>query len=511
MSEAKLIGTMDPVKGTVISCTGMVKIGRDEKLNSCAVKHASVSRQHAQLFQENGQWFVEDLKSTNGVFVNEAKINVKAPISSGDVVRIGDIPFKFEQSNEFVATQVLAKGPPAAAPAPAAAAPVAAAAAAAPAARPPVPPPVARPAAPAPRPVAKTEQDGGGGEDLFEPSIVGGADMGAAIRAAQAGGSKAPAAPPPQEGEFEGTMYGPQVARQLVQAIREEKEHHQEASSGKGDKGTGAKPRVAGPQTPNMFLLKIKAAAFMIIFIGGLVGGVVYLLSGRAETEKAQEIYKSVKVPFEEFVDANESKVIEGLEMAKTLETELSKLEQIRADIQKAGKQLEKQKEYLAKINELDEKARFLVFERKLKQAIIKKDKGAAEQLIEDMKNNGKVQQKEIMPLATLIMKFQLFRQNFPDEPKRAETAPPKELIDELTGHQLELEKEYKERSTYLQVEGKRFYGMAKEVIESDLAAMLAWNKYWTEVKEYEASKDAAKLDSLKKSYPNNKAIQALK
>src|SRR5436190_16548170 len=126
---AKLVGLGDPVKDKEIPCTGMIKIGRDEKINSCPIKHASVSRQHAQIFQESGTWMVEDMKSTNGVFVNESKINAKTTLKNGDVVRVGDIPFKFHMDG-VVAAAAPAKPAEAAAPKPAA------------------PPPVPKPAAP---------------------------------------------------------------------------------------------------------------------------------------------------------------------------------------------------------------------------------------------------------------------------------------------------------------------------------------------------------------------------
>src|SRR5204863_7428 len=148
----------------------------------------------------------------------------------------------------------------------------------------------------------------------FEPSIVGGADMGAAIRAAQAEAKGAavahkPAPPPAQEGEFEGTMYGPQVARQLVKAIREEKEHQQEAAA-KGGGAPAARPGVPGPKVPNMFLLKIKSIVFVIVFLGGIGGGIFYLLSGRQEAEMAQKTMMEAKDKVEIFIRDFENRVL---------------------------------------------------------------------------------------------------------------------------------------------------------------------------------------------------------
>jgi hypothetical protein len=47
------------------------------------------SQQHARLFARNGSWFVEDLGSTNGTFVNDQKLAAPAMLQPGDRVRIG--------------------------------------------------------------------------------------------------------------------------------------------------------------------------------------------------------------------------------------------------------------------------------------------------------------------------------------------------------------------------------------------------------------------------------------
>jgi pSer/pThr/pTyr-binding forkhead associated (FHA) protein len=47
------------------------------------------SQQHARLFAKNNSWFVEDLGSTNGTFVNEQKLAAPAMLQPGDRVRVG--------------------------------------------------------------------------------------------------------------------------------------------------------------------------------------------------------------------------------------------------------------------------------------------------------------------------------------------------------------------------------------------------------------------------------------
>jgi FHA domain-containing protein len=47
------------------------------------------SQQHARLFAKNNSWFVEDLGSTNGTFVNDQKLAAPAMLQPGDKVRVG--------------------------------------------------------------------------------------------------------------------------------------------------------------------------------------------------------------------------------------------------------------------------------------------------------------------------------------------------------------------------------------------------------------------------------------
>ena len=48
-----------------------------------------VSSLHARLFAKDGQWFVEDMGSTNGTYLNRVKVTNPSPLSVGDQVRVG--------------------------------------------------------------------------------------------------------------------------------------------------------------------------------------------------------------------------------------------------------------------------------------------------------------------------------------------------------------------------------------------------------------------------------------
>jgi hypothetical protein len=48
-----------------------------------------VSQQHARIFGKSEQWYVEDLGSTNGTFVNDQKLGAPAQVEPGDKIRVG--------------------------------------------------------------------------------------------------------------------------------------------------------------------------------------------------------------------------------------------------------------------------------------------------------------------------------------------------------------------------------------------------------------------------------------
>jgi hypothetical protein len=54
---------------------------------------ADVSRRHCRIFHANSAWYVLDLDSTNGVFVNHRKVQ-QCKLATGDLLRIGSFLFE---------------------------------------------------------------------------------------------------------------------------------------------------------------------------------------------------------------------------------------------------------------------------------------------------------------------------------------------------------------------------------------------------------------------------------
>ncbi len=58
--------------------------------NDIVLSDPTVSRFHARLVFHNGQWYLEDLNSSNGTCVNGVRISRPAPLVEGDELRLGD-------------------------------------------------------------------------------------------------------------------------------------------------------------------------------------------------------------------------------------------------------------------------------------------------------------------------------------------------------------------------------------------------------------------------------------
>ena len=71
-------------------------VGRDVGL-AVTLQSSNVSRQHAELLDQDGQILIRDLGSTNGTFVNHQQITDCVRLNSGDVVRFADMEFRLYQ------------------------------------------------------------------------------------------------------------------------------------------------------------------------------------------------------------------------------------------------------------------------------------------------------------------------------------------------------------------------------------------------------------------------------
>lgn len=70
--------------------------------NTIVLGDRKVSRRHAVIHRQNvNEYWLVDLGSANGSYVNDARVSLPGRLKNGDVMRLGDFSFVFHQSNAF--------------------------------------------------------------------------------------------------------------------------------------------------------------------------------------------------------------------------------------------------------------------------------------------------------------------------------------------------------------------------------------------------------------------------
>lgn len=79
-----------------------IMIGRDPNCD-LAMMDEALSAHHARLAHHHGQWWLEDLNSTNGTFLNREKLTTPAVVITGDKFKCGNTVFaiQVEENNGF--------------------------------------------------------------------------------------------------------------------------------------------------------------------------------------------------------------------------------------------------------------------------------------------------------------------------------------------------------------------------------------------------------------------------
>jgi hypothetical protein len=86
----------EPEEGTSLALDAIATIGRDVN-NAVVVEDQFVSAEHAILTFRGRAWYLEDLESTNGTFVNGAPVEGVTPLGFGDVIQIGQVRLRLER------------------------------------------------------------------------------------------------------------------------------------------------------------------------------------------------------------------------------------------------------------------------------------------------------------------------------------------------------------------------------------------------------------------------------
>ncbi|HBX69179.1 MAG TPA: hypothetical protein DEH25_07310 [Chloroflexi bacterium] len=67
-----------------------ITLGRDPTCE-CVLFSETVSARHARLAFHHGQWWLEDLKSTNGTLLNQDDVTASVVVVPGDQIRCGEV------------------------------------------------------------------------------------------------------------------------------------------------------------------------------------------------------------------------------------------------------------------------------------------------------------------------------------------------------------------------------------------------------------------------------------
>jgi hypothetical protein len=86
----------EPPAGSSFPLDALTTLGRDVN-NAIVVDDPFASNEHAILTFRGRAWYVEDLASTNGTFVNGVPVDRVAPLGFGDELQVGEVRFRLDR------------------------------------------------------------------------------------------------------------------------------------------------------------------------------------------------------------------------------------------------------------------------------------------------------------------------------------------------------------------------------------------------------------------------------
>lgn len=84
---------------------GTIVLGRSSTADF-RLQHPSISRRHAQFRRHGGQFFIKDLESQNGTFVNRMRVTHEVEVSTGDQIALGTVLLKLRGSKPGAESQL---------------------------------------------------------------------------------------------------------------------------------------------------------------------------------------------------------------------------------------------------------------------------------------------------------------------------------------------------------------------------------------------------------------------
>lgn len=109
-----MVAVLQPTKkqGKVIAIDrAVVLVGRGSDCDAIITDSQKISRRHCCLVQVDNTYYVRDLGSMNGIWVNGERVSRENLISSGDRVQIGDVEFLFHPNARIEQKKTLPTAP----------------------------------------------------------------------------------------------------------------------------------------------------------------------------------------------------------------------------------------------------------------------------------------------------------------------------------------------------------------------------------------------------------------
>jgi len=94
LGDACLVMIYGPDLGRKFALEEDLRVGRDGD-NSIPLDLEGVSRRHAEIYLEGTNWYVKDLGSTNGTFVNDTRVEGQMRLLNGDLIKLGGAILKY--------------------------------------------------------------------------------------------------------------------------------------------------------------------------------------------------------------------------------------------------------------------------------------------------------------------------------------------------------------------------------------------------------------------------------
>ena len=97
----------DKILKTIESEKDEIVIGRNAE-NDIVVENLAVSKMHARIVNRGGEYYIEDLNSTNGTYLNNIRIT-KKNLKNNDIIIVGkhSLEIHFEKKGDIDPTQYI--------------------------------------------------------------------------------------------------------------------------------------------------------------------------------------------------------------------------------------------------------------------------------------------------------------------------------------------------------------------------------------------------------------------